>query len=819
MVQEQCNLDLVPMLKNYFITAMRSLRRHKGFSFINIAGLTLGLCASLLIALFVWDEWQYDAFVPGGKDIYRVWTVETNDQGAQNMAVTPPAFASQLRDFPAVEEVTRVMELSEVKMLMETGSKQLYETGGKFADSNFFRVFPFKFDFGSPLAALDDPGSVVLSREMAEKLFGPGDPVGNKILVDKKPLMVTGVFEMNPKFHLSFDFLRPLSAMNIAADRMQSWQWQQFFTYVKLRPGADPAALQGRFQELIQERAMPQVKNVGFSYVPFLQPLQDIYLHSSDFKFDMGKRGNITYVNALIIIAVFIVIIACFNFINLSTARAVRRAKEVGVRKSIGAEKRQLIFQFIGETMLVASVSTVLAIALTIAIVPWLNGLTEKNIDVSQLARPVSVLLLLLLIGVVGLLAGLYPALVLSRFEPVKVLKAGTSQGVTPGKFPWLRQGLVLVQFTLSMLLIISVAIVFRQVRYLHNKDLGFSKDQVMFFPIRGDSLFKQDEAFKNELLQSPDISNVSIGYGFPGDAVAGDEIVLPRNGSMVRQPVTQLTIDFDYIPTLGLQMVAGRAFSKDMATDKDHAWVINETAVKALGFGSPQKALGQTMYWHPWDGNNPDSLKVGQVIGVVKDFNYKSLYDKIEPAVLQIYPQAAWKVAVKLKGGHIDAAIADVKRVWHDFAPGYPIEYRFLDENFGEMYRTEDRLEDLLWVFTGIAIFIACLGLFGLAAFSAETRQKELGIRKVLGASAEGLVILLSKDFLRPVAISILVASPAAAYVMAQWLRSFAYRIQIGWITFALSGLVTILIALSTIAYQALRAAIANPIRSLRAE
>ena len=340
-----------------------------------------------------------------------------------------------------------------------------------------------------------------------------------------------------------------------------------------------------------------------------------------------------------------------------------------------------------------------------------------------------------------------------------------------------------------------------------------------MFFPMRGNNMTKNVDAFKNELAQAPGVSSVSIGYGFPGDAVAGDEIIVPRNGKQVSLSATQLTIDYDYIKTLGLQIIAGRDFSKAMGTDKDHAWIINETAVKQLGFDSPQKALGQTLSWHPWDASNPDSLKTGQVIGVVKDFNYKSLYDKVETAVLQIFPGAAWKVAVKINTANAGNTITYIKNVWNKFTPDYPIEYKFLDENFGQMYNAEDKLKSLLWIFTSIAIFVGCLGLFGLASYTAERRKKEIGIRKTLGASTQGVVFLLSKDFFKLVVISLLIASPIAWYFMNKWLQDFAYRVNIGWWVFALAAAAVLSIALITVSLQAIKAAIANPVKSLRTE
>lgn len=808
------------MFRNYLKTALRSLNRNRSFALINISGLTLGLAATLLIALFVWDEHQFDRSIPGGDRIYRVYTTSTNDQGSTELAVSPPVFSGTLqREYPGVERVTRVLAMSEYKNLFEAGGKQLYESNGLFVDSSFLDVFSIQFVRGSAAKALDDANSIVISRVMAERYFGSADPVGQKMLIDKKFARVTGVFEKDLRFHLDFDFLRPIAFLQLPEQRMQSWGWQQFFTYIKVREGGDVEAMEAGFGQLVRQRAWPDTKPNGFTYLPHFQALHDIHLHSTDFKFDAAQRGNITYVNALIVIAVFILVIACFNFINLSTALSVRRAREVGVRKAIGAGRPQLIGQFLGETLLLALFSTVLAVVSAVVLLPVVNAFTGKSISALLLLEPLSVVGILLLTLLSGLLAGIYPALVLSGFDPVKVLKSGAFQGGTPGHTPWLRHGLVVVQFSLSILLILSAIIVLRQVNYLHHKDLGFNKDQILFFPMRGDRMGKSTDAFRGDLLQQPGVSSVSIGYGYPGDAVAGDQIILDRGGKRVTQSATQLTVDFDYIKTLGLQVVAGRDFSRKMGTDQDHAWILNETAVRELGFGTPEKALGKTLYWHPWDGNNPDSLKEGKVIGVVKDFNYKSLYDQVEPAVIQIYPQAAWKVAVKLSTDKLASTLAGINGVWNKYSPDYPLEYKFMDENFDQLYRNEDKLQTLLWVFTGIAIFVGCLGLFGLAAFSTETRRREIGIRKILGASSRGVVVLLSKDFIRPVLLSLVIASPVTVFIMSRWLQSFAYRVGISWWIFGLAGTATVVIAMLTVSYQALRAAVANPVKALRSE
>jgi putative ABC transport system permease protein len=808
------------MFKNYFKITFRNLARQKSFSLISIASLTVGLTVCLLIGLFVWDENQYDKFIEQGDRIYRVYNIYTNAEGTENLAVTPPMFATTLQqDFPEAEQTARVLEQPQFKTLFEAGKIKLYEENGFYVDSAFFNVFPLPFKYGSSPKSLDDPASIVISEDMARRFFGNENPVGKEILKDKAPFRVNGVFEKNPRFHLQFDFLVPLAAAQIPAKRMESWGWQQFFTYVKLKKGTDAHVLEAKFQKDVAQKSDPYAKESNTKNSPFFQHLKDIHLYSADLKFDMAQRGNIAYVRALGIIAVFILLIACFNFVNLATAKSLQRAKEVGVRKTVGAGRKQLMFQFIVETVLLGLISMLIAVCLAVLLLPWLNDFTGKHIPFALFYNPFVQVLIFMSALLVGIIAGFYPALVLSGFNPIGVLKGTLPGGGTHGKIPWLRHSLVVVQFTLSVLLIISAIIVFEQVNFLHNKNLGFDKEQIMFFPMRGDNMSRNYEAFKNELQRSPGVSSVSIGYGFPGDAVAGDEIIVPQNGEQKKQSATQLMVDYDYIKTLGLQLVAGRGFSKAMQTDKDHAFIINETAVRQLGFGTPEKALGQRLEWKVWDAANPDSLKTGQVIGVVKDFHYKSLYDKIETTVLQIFPGAYWKVAVKMKTAGMSSTISYVKNVWDKFTPDYPIEYKFLDESFQQMYSAEDKLRSLLGIFTVIAIFVGCLGLFGLSAYMAEHRRKEVGIRKVMGASVQGVALLLSKDFIKLVVISILIASPIAYYFMYRWLEDFAYRIYIHWWVFLAAAIAALSIAFFTVSFQAIKAAIANPVKSLRTE
>ena len=807
------------MIKNYFKIALRNLRKHPGFSAINIAGLTLGITACLLIGLFVWDEKQFDQFVPNNDLIYRIYDQRTTPQGVENVASVPPMFATTLKkDYPEVDVTARII-MTQLRALIEFGEKKIYEENGIITESTFFDIFPLKTKYGSVVKALDDPTAIILSEQLSTLFFGKTNPIGKTITLDKQSFQVKAVLADNDnKFHLKIKYVLPMLWLQLPAERMQSWNWQQFYTYVKLKPGSNVAALQHKFQRQVIREVHPRTKDAGFRLLPNFQPLQKIHLYSSDFKYDNAIRGNILYVKGLSLIALFILLIACFNFINLATAKSLQRAKEVGVRKSIGANRRQLVFQFTIETMMLTLVSVIVAAALALVLLPQLNHFTEKDINPGIFTNPLFVLLLASGCVVIGTLAGFYPALVLSGFKPISVLKGSTTTGKSGGG-DWLRKGLVVVQFALSALLIVSTIVVYTQVRFLHNKDLGFNKEEIMFFPMQGDKMFKEYEAFQNELERQPGVASASIGYGFPGDIFAGDEIIVPHDGQKETHGATHLMVDYDYARTLNLKLVAGRYFSKEISTDKNEAFIINETAVRELGFQTPEKAIGQRLLWHPWDTKQADSMKDGRIIGVIKDFNYKSLYDKMEVAVMQIYPPAYWKVAVKIKSSDLQSSINQVKKVWAQFSPEYPIDFRFMDENFDKMYKSEVKLMSLVWMFTAIAIFVGCLGLFGLSTYAAERRTKEIGIRKVLGASVNGLVYLLSKDFLKLVLIALAIASPIAWYFMNQWLQDFAYRITINWWVFVIAAVIAVMIAVLTVSFQAIKAAFSNPIKALRSE
>src|SRR5215204_142045 len=790
------------MLKNYLKATLRNLLRYKGFATINIASLSIGIIACLTIGLFVWDEWQYDKNIPGAQNIYRIYNERRDNNSITYAACVPPAYTKFLqREYPEVDTTARILMVRD-KFLVEVGDKKAYEEKGIFVDGSFLQVFPLRLIKGDPATALGAPRTIVISEALAKKYFGNEDPLDKTLRIDKGDVVVKGVFaELPDHFHLDFNYLISLPTAELPQERMEVWTWSQFYPYVKLKPGSNVEQLQQKFQAHVKKEIHPTLRQSGSTFLPFFQQLKDIHLKSSDFIYDNARRGNETTVKALTIIALFILVIACFNFINLATARSFRRAKEIGVRKVIGAERKQLIFQFISETVLLSLFSMVIAAIVTYLLLPALNRFTDKAIDFNPFTNPVLCLLLLGSAVIIGILAGIYPALVLSGFQPIKVLKSINISGNGSGT-PWLRQALVVVQFSLSALLIVSTMIVYKQTAYLNDKDLGFNKEQIVYFQIR-DSIENNLETFKSELKRSPNIVSVTSGYGLPGDQFAGDGVIVPGANGNTEYFANVFIGDHDYAKTLGLKIVTGRDFSRDMSTDVEEAFLINETAAKEFGFGAPEKAIGQRLHWNKW---NPDSLnpvKKGKVIGVVQDFHYKSLHEKVTASVIQIYPGVNFKIAVKLKTADINNTISFINNVWNRFSPGYPLDYNFMDETYGKMYKSEQKLASLLWIFTIMAIVVGCMGLFGLAAFSAEQRTKEIGIRKVLGASIFNIVSLLSGTFLKLVFIASVIAFPIAWWAMDNWLEDFPYRVNIGWWVFGIAMVAALAIALLTVGFQ----------------
>jgi putative ABC transport system permease protein len=805
------------MFRNYLKTAIRNLWLYKGFALINITGLTIGIVGCMVISLFVWDEKQYDRSIPGGENIYRIYDQQSGNNKIGFIAPVPPEYATRLSGYAEVDTAARILMAGD-KFLVERDEKQNYEDKGWYVEPSFFRVFPLKFLRGAEAKALTEPGTVVISKEMANRYFGDEDPIGKTIKIDKMDFAVCAVLDKLPShFHLDFHYLMPLSSIKIPAERMESWEWRQFYTYIRLKPGTTAGPLQNRFQAYVKTDIYPTLRRGSSTYLPFFQPLKDIHLQSADFVYDNAVRGNILYVKALSLIALFVLAIAGFNFINLATARSLRRAKEIGIRKVIGADRRQLIVQFLGETILLSAVSMALATIATCLVIPLLNQFTGKSISFNPLTTPMLVLLLVAAGIVIGVLAGIYPALILSGFKPMKVLK-GIKSTSSP-KASWIRQGLVVVQFTLSTLMIVAAIMVYRQTRFLNNKDLGFDKEEVVYFQMRG-ALEKNLENFKSEMKQSPGVVAVTSGYGLPGDQFAGDGISIPTKNGEKEYSANVFIGDFDYVNTLGLRIIAGRNFSKDMSTDVREAFLVNETAVRELGLGTPERALGQRINWREWaPADTSQPVKKGRIIGVVRDFHYKSLHEKVASSVIQLYPQVSFKVAVKIRAANTPATLAYINKVWNKYAAGYPLDYKFMDQSYDIMYNTEEKLSVLLWIFTAMAIVVGCMGLFGLAAFSAEQKTREVGIRKVLGAGIFNIMGLLSKNFLLLVLTSSAIALPAAWWAVQKWLEDFPYRVQIEWWIFLLTPLISMLIAIATICFQTIKAALANPVKSLRIE
>lgn len=806
------------MLRNYFKTALRNLLRYKGFSAINIGSLTVGIIACLVIGLFVWDERQFDRHIPGGENIYRIYNERRDNNTITYAACVPPAYATFLQQqYPEIDTTARILMIRD-KFLMEVGDKKAYEDKGWFVEGSFFRIFPLKFIKGDPATALAEPSTIVISEMLAKKYFGNENPIGKILRIDKGDMAVKGVFAKIPgHFHLDFNYLMSLPSAGLPPERMKLWTWNQFYTYIKLKPGSSAEQLQQKFQTHVRKEIHPTLTLSGSTFLPFFQDLKDIHLKSSDFIYDNAIRGNETSVKALTIIALFVLAIACFNFINLATARSFRRAKEIGVRKVVGAERKQLIIQFISETVLLSFLSMLIATIATFFLVPVLNQFTGKSIEFNPFTNPLLGTIMFMAAIIIGMLAGIYPALVLSGFQPIKVLKNMKLTGNGAGT-PWFRQGLIVVQFSLSALLIICTLIVYRQTNYLNDKDLGFNKEQIVYFQIR-DSVENALQTFKSELKRSPNIVSVTAGYGLPGDQFAGDGIIVPGNQGDKEHSANVFIGDHDYVKTLGLRIIAGRDFSREMSTDVDEAFLINETAVKELGFGTPEKAIGQRLKWNKWIPDSLQPVKHGKVVGVVQDFHYKSLHEKVTASVIQIYPGVNFKVAVKLKTADLKNTIAFINSVWNRFSPGYPLDYNFMDETYGKMYNAEEKLSSLLWVFTIMAIIVGCMGLFGLAAFSAEQRTKEIGIRKVLGASVFNIVHLLSKSFLTMVLLASVIAFPIAWWAMNDWLQDFPYRVKISWWIFGIAAAAALAIAFLTVSFQAIKAAVMNPVKSLRTE
>jgi putative ABC transport system permease protein len=817
------------MFKNYFKVAFRNLLKRKGFSLINILGLATGMAVCLLIILFIQSELSYDKHHKNANDIYRVVLERFYPGRSTSYSIIPQSIGGAIKaECPEVLESTRLFNLSgNGSFFLRIGEKTFEEKRVLAADSNFFRVFSSKVIQGDPATALEKPNTVVLNESSAKRLFGSTDVVGKQFETDgndtTQTFMVTGVVADWPdNSHFQFDML--ISTNTFQFTRRPNYTGFAAHTYLLLNPKSSYQALEAKFPEVIKKYVSPEINKVfnqswedfqkaGNGYKYYLQPLTKIHL-ISDLEAELRPNGSMTAVYIFAIVAVFILFLACINFINLSTARSVERAKEVGIRKTFGSEKRSLVWQFLIESILVSLISMFLAFAIIVLLIPAFNTISGKELTVSYFLQPTWILLLVAFVLITGFVAGLYPAFILSSFNPIMVLKGrfkSNNYGLA------LRNGLVVFQFFISIVLIIATLVVNNQMKYMLGNKLGFKKDHVIVVE-RTDLVEDQFPTFKNEIL------------GISGVLFASGTSTMPGNQNFFgttwqvegsKSPMTGrgMVVDEDYQKTMGLELKEGRFFSKEFSTDTLSV-VLNEKAVKELGLKTP---LGSQLtspddFLNARDG----STYIYNVVGVVKDFHYHSLHEPISPLVIvnsSKFGNRSGLMALRVQGDNFKSSLASIGNVWKKFVKQKPFNYYFLDKSLADQYKAEQTTQRIFTIFSGLAIFIACIGLLGLAAYATQQRTREISIRKVLGASEGSIVTMLSKDFLKLVLISSAIAFPVAWWGMNKWLQDFAYRANLGWWIFIVAGVVALLIALFTVSTQALKAAFSNPVKNLRSE
>lgn len=795
------------MIKNYLFLALKNFRKQKLFSLINVLGLSIGITCCLMLFLFIQNEFSYDNFHKNGKSIYRIMRVGNLNGERQEIPYVSVAYApALLNDFPdVVESTVRVMRDNDLISYNDISfnEKNIYLT-----DANFFTVFDFPLVKGNPVSALDNPNSIVLTESTAKKYFGNENPIGKTLQFNKnQQLKVTGVAKDVPvNSHLQFDIIVPLEVLHttLPPEWFTNFPNNTLFTYIQLKKGTDPKLLEKRFDGFMDKYLGKYYAESGHKMSLIAKPLSKIYFSSN--QFDSVKHGNLKMVYIFMSIAVLILIIACINFVNLATARATDRSKEVGLRKVLGAMKKQLFGQFILESLLFATIACLISVGLLQLLMPAYNGVLGYKLPPFW-NNSWFYIFIVSVIAVVGLLAGSYPALLLSSFSPIESLKGKLKVGKSGTFF---RKALVVFQFGVSVLLIIGVVVVINQMKYVRNSNLGFNKEQSMIVRFDNREIFDKGRQFKNELLTIPSVQSVSLMSGEPGGFHDQYSFDAEANPTEKFQLNTEFA-DLSFVKTLGLKIIAGRDLSESFGTDSLQAVLINRKAATTLGY-TPEQAIGK------WIKNiNRDSVK-RTIVGVVEDYHYVSLKTPIGPLVIS--PGDDDRLAlVKLKSTDLKASVATIKKLYSQYAPAYPFEYSFLDERFDQLYKDEAKQEFVLSIFSIIAIFVACLGLFGLASYTAIKRTKEVGVRKVLGSSVQNIVLLLSKDLLKPVLLGALIAIPVGYFAMNKWLQSFAYRVEFHWWMFALAIGIAITIALLTVGVQAIKAAMANPVKSLRTE
>ncbi|KAA6430431.1 FtsX-like permease family protein [Dyadobacter flavalbus] len=800
------------MLKNYLKIAFRNLVKHKAFSFINIAGIAIGLACFLLLSLYVKDELSYDRHHANADRIYRLSRTFISNDGTESLRLgqaAPPFGPLVKQNFPQVEEVVRLLHMG---ALFRYGDKVFEEEDLFVAEPAIFRIFTFKVLQGNPASALENPFSVMFSKPMAEKYFGNENPIGKTVRLDNQfDYTVTGVFEPLPsQSHFHPQFLVSFSSLNddrvYGAENLRTnWGNNAFSTFLLLPENYNPQSLVNAFPAFQNRHIEPNASK--YSRLDLMK-LTDIHLHSHTDS-EIEANGDIQYVYLFSAIALFILIIACINYMNLATARSAMRAKEVGMRKVIGAVRYQLIRQFLSESLLLVVIGLLLAIVIIVVCLPYLNSFTQKQLTFRSLLDPVFLSIVVCITLFTGLIAGSYPAFFMTSFQPLSVFRGKITTALKKGN---LRQVLVVTQFAIAVVLIISTAVVYKQMQYIRNYELGYAKDQVVLLRAGNDTT-TNFESLKQRFKANSNILEVGRSSRIPsGRLLDSWEAYVSKGDSLAPSNINikSLSVDEDFISAYEIEMAAGRNFSREFSTDKTNGFILNETAVKLMGYKNPASAIGDRFGY---------GRIRGQIIGVTRDYHFESLHQKVAPIVMFRQDERLGWMSVHIAGRNIKESLAHIKAVWQQEFPDRPFNYEFLDQRFGELYAREQTQQLLFGIFAGIAIFISCLGLLGLSMFMAEIRIKEIGVRKVLGASVTSLVILLSNDFLKLVVIAILIASPVAWYAMNSWLQDFAYHTEIQWPVFAFAAIISIAIALFTISFQSIKAALMNPVKSLKSE
>ena len=801
------------MIKNYFKIAWRNLWKNKVFSFINVVGLAIGMAACIVIMLFVLYERSFDNFHK--KNIYRLNEVQKFEGmvAVQKVALSMFPMGPTLKnDFPEITNFTRIWWNS--KNQITYNEKRIYLPQVFFVDSTFLQIFDFKLIKGSAETVLQKPNSVVLTEASAEKLFGAEEPVGKTVTHyggDTSSFIVTGILQNVPQnSQLQFDALYTISTFHEHyADMMNNWDGNWLNTFLELAPHTNVAALEKKFPAYLKAH---MTSGDGWkNYELFLLPLRDVHSNANDIGLDYlnYQKFNKTYTNIFSIIAIIVLVIACVNFMNLSTARSAERAREVGIRKSVGARRVQLSLQFIGETVLLSLIALLLAIVLVQLVLPYVNNLSQRNLKLPIFNNPLLLLYVFLGTVCVGILSGIYPAIYLSAFQPIKVLKGSIQTGKNKGT---LRNVLVVAQFTSAIFLIITTIFALRQLNYMQGRDPGFTRDQVVTIPL-DEITNRKFDVIKQQLLNNTLISGVTGAQDVLGSHLDQSGVQFKGDGALRQLTSTRLIVDHDYLSVYKISLLLGKNFSSEPSANGKE-YIINESLAKELLKDTPKKPMSWLL------GKNFGFDSIGTIVGIAKDFNFNSLHYKIE--TMFIYNQKEWgfsNMSVKIDAHKASSALSFIQSIWKKNSPDHPFEYQFLDDHFKEVYGADTQVSNIVGILAALAIIISCLGLFGLASYSAEKRVKEVGIRKVLGASVQNIVGLLSKHFVKLVLIANIIAWPCAWFVLSRWLQDYAYRVNLSWWVFILAGVTAMSIALVTVSFQSIRAAIANPVKSLRTE